>query len=222
MKTLKKIFLTFILLMGCINLNAQESKDAKQASPEDKAMMAYMTPGKMHDMLAKSAGLWNEDVTMWMSPDAPPVKGVMTAMNRMIMGNRYLQCMNRGTFMGMPFEGISTIGYDNAKNVFMSTWIDNMGTGIMYAEGKWNESNSTIDFTGKSFDPMSGKDVQMRQVMKFIDETNQLMEMYMTPMGGKEYKSMEIKSTKKQDVRTGGVKPIPTPTPPPAPADKKK
>jgi hypothetical protein len=35
----------------------------------------------------------------------------------------------------MPFEGISTLGYDNAKKTFFSTWIDNMGTGMMVMEG---------------------------------------------------------------------------------------
>ena len=31
--------------------------------------------------------------------------------------------------MGMPFNGLSLEGYDNAKKEFTSIWIDNMGTG---------------------------------------------------------------------------------------------
>jgi len=39
--------------------------------------------------------------------------------------------------MGMPFEGMGLDGYDNASKEYISIWIDNMGTGIMYMKGKW-------------------------------------------------------------------------------------
>jgi hypothetical protein len=45
-------------------------------------------------------------------------------------------------------------------------------------------------------DPTTGKDVQMRQVLKTVDDKHLVMEMYDTK-GGKEYKSMEIQLTKK-------------------------
>jgi hypothetical protein len=41
------------------------------------------------------------------------------------------------------------MGYDNAKKKFVSTWIDNMGTGMMTAEGEWNPSKKSIEFKGK-------------------------------------------------------------------------
>lgn len=193
MKKLNKIYWSLLFVTLCNSLHAQEQKQSK----EMQAWMTYMTPGKMHEMMAKSAGLWSEDVTMWMAPDSPPMKSTSTAMNKMIMGNRYLQGMHRGIFNGMPFEGISVIGYDNAKNVFVSSWIDNMGTGMLYAEGKWNETSKSIEFTGNEVDPMTGKEMKVREVMKFIDDNSQSMEMYMTPVAGKEYKSMEIKYTRK-------------------------
>ena len=36
-----------------------------------------------------------------------------------------------GKMKDMNFKGISLDGYDNVKQKFVSTWIDNMGTGIM-------------------------------------------------------------------------------------------
>lgn len=98
--------------------------------------------------------------------------------------------------MGMPFEGYSITGYDNAKKVFVSSWIDNMGTGIMFMEGKWDEKTKTVHFTGKTTDPSTGKDTQVRQVFTWLDNNRQKMEMFMT-QGGKEYKSMEISLTRK-------------------------
>ena len=76
-------------------------------------------------------GEWNEEVTMWMAPGAPPTVSKATAKNEMIMGGRYQLSKSTGTMMGMPFEGMSTVGYDNAKKQFTSTWIDNFGTGTM-------------------------------------------------------------------------------------------
>ena len=221
MKTLNKCCFIMLLTIVSSNLFAQESKQIQ--TPEEKAWMTYMTPGKMHEMLAKSVGLWNEEVTMWMAPDAPPMKSTLNCMNKMIMGNRYLQGMSRGQFSGMPFEGISTIAYDNAKNIFVSTWIDNMGTGISYSEGKWNDASKSIEFIGTMVDPMSGKDLKFRQVMKFKDDDNQSMEMYSTTATGKEYKSMDIKMTRRQNPNMNNnntVKQVPA-APPATPDDKK-
>src|SRR5205085_3415920 len=109
-----------------------------------KAWQSYMTPGEEHKMLAKSNGTWNEEITVWMSPDAPPQKNTATAENKMIMNGRYQYTTHKGNFMGMPFEGISTTGYDNARKVYVSTWIDNMGSGIMNMEGPWDANSNTV------------------------------------------------------------------------------
>ena len=168
-----------------------------QSEAEMKAWMAYMTPSDVHKMMAKSDGEWNEDITMWMAPGAPPTKSTATAVNRMIMGGRYQESKHTGNFMGMPFEGYSLLGYDNAKKTFMSTWVDNMGTGIMYMEGKWDDKTKTIHLTGTTIDPSTGKDMKIRETFKLVDDNTQLLEMYCTK-DGKEYKNMEIKFTRKK------------------------
>ncbi len=168
-------------------------------SQDDSAMKAwqtYMTPGDVHKMLATSDGTWNEDITMWMAPGMEPTKSTATAVNKMILGGRYQQSTHTGSFNGMPFEGISLLGYDNAKKVFLSSWIDNMGTGIMQMQGTWDPATKTILFTGTSVDPMTGKDVFVKQTFANIDNNTQKMEMYMT-QDGKEFKTMEIKLTRK-------------------------
>ncbi len=161
-----------------------------------KAWQEYMTPGSVHKMLAASNGTWNEDITMWMTPDAPPTKSTATAETKMIMDGRYQESVSTGSFNGMPFEGRNLLGYDNAKKIFQSSWIDNMGTGIMEMHGTWDEPTKTINFTGTMVDPTSGKDMNVRETFTFVDDNNQLMNMYAT-QDGKEYKSMEIKFTRK-------------------------
>jgi hypothetical protein len=161
-----------------------------------KLWMNYMTPSDVHKMLAKDDGQWNEEITLWTTPGAPPTKSTATLINKMILGGRYQESKHTGNVMGMPFEGYGLVGYDNAKKVFVSSWIDNMGTGIMVLEGKWDDKTKTIHFTGKSTDPMTGKDVPVREVFTWIDNNTQKMEMFMT-QDSKEFKSMEIKLTRK-------------------------
>lgn len=167
-----------------------------QNNDDMKAMMAYSTPGETHKMLSKCAGTWAATVTMWTQPGAPPMTSTAQANNEMILGGRYLRSTNTGSFNGMPFEGIGITGYDNAKKVFINTWIDNFGTGIMTMTGTWDEASKSIRFNGSMVDPMSGKDIPVRQIVKMVDDNTQVMEMYST-VEGKDFKNMEIKFSRK-------------------------
>jgi hypothetical protein len=169
---------------------------AQTSSDEMQAMMAYSTPGNIHKMLAKSAGLWTATVTMWMQPGAQPVSSSASCTNEMILGGRYLQSKNTGNFMGQPFEGMAITGYDNAKKMFVNSWIDNMGTGIMTMTGAWDDADKAIKYSGTMVDPVSGKDIPVREVWRFVDDDTQVMEMY-SLMGDKEFKNMEVKYTRK-------------------------
>src|ERR1041384_6297943 len=132
----------------------QDGSGGAMTQEQMKAWMEYSTPGPMQQLLAKYNGEWTEEVTMWMDPAAAPTKSIASCSTQMIMGDRYQESKSRGDFNGMPFEGTSIVGYDNGKKVFVSTWIDNMGTGIMYMEGKYDEKTKTVNFTGNMYDPM--------------------------------------------------------------------
>src|SRR5688500_12257135 len=115
--------LTLIIAFAIGTAGIAEAQHDQKMSPEQAAMMKkwqeYMTPGEAHAMLAKSNGEWTQDITMWMDPSAPPSKSTGTASNSMILGGRYQQSINKGSFDGMPFEGIGTTAYDNVKKMFI-------------------------------------------------------------------------------------------------------
>jgi hypothetical protein len=96
----------------------------------------------------------------------------------------------------MPFEGRSTMAYDNHKKIFVTSWIDNMSSGIMTGEGPWDEATKTITIKGKMMNAEAKSEVDYRQVMKIIDANNQFMEMYGTGPDGNEVKFFEIKYTR--------------------------
>ncbi|MEZ4838661.1 DUF1579 domain-containing protein [Flavobacterium sp.] len=163
-----------------------------------KAWEDYMTPGEPHKMLALESGAWNEDMTMWMEPGAEPMKNTMTADSKMIYGDRYQETIHKGEFMGMPFEGKSTLAYNQASQMYTSTWIDNMSTGIMVMSGKYDEATKTINFSGTTVDPVTKKDKAVRETYTIIDDNTRKMEMFDIDFSGKEYKSMEIIMTRKK------------------------
>jgi hypothetical protein len=180
----------------------EKGKEAKPASAKaDDPFMAkwmeFATPGAEHKMLDTKVGKWTDKVTCWMSPDAPPMAGTSTSEYKWTMGGRYLQGTTKGDFDGMPFEGMATIGYDNMKKKYVSSWIDNMGTGIMTAEGTYDAATKTCTYMGESPEVMSGKYLPSKSTEKMTDKDTFVGEMWSTDAKtGKMFKSMEITSTR--------------------------
>ena len=179
-----------------------KTETAAPSMPDSATMMknwqTFMTPGDVHKMMASWNGAWKTDISMWEQPGKEPTKSTGTTVNKMIMGGRYQESVNTGNMMGMPFEGHGTLAYNNAKKVFESSWIDNMGTGIMLMSGPWDAATKTITLTGKGTDPSTLTEKDYKETFKVIDDNTQMMEMFGTWYDGKEFKMMEIKFTRKK------------------------
>jgi hypothetical protein len=188
---MKKTFAFISLFILAISIKVIAQNDTAGM----KAWQDYMTPGDVHKMIAKYDGNWKEDVTFWMQPGAPPTKTTSTSVTEMILGGRYQQSKTTGDMMGTPFEGFSLLGYDNMKKVFTSTWMDNFGTGTLTCEGTWDDATKTITFTGKEFDPMSNKEMSIKETLQFVDDDTQKFESYNESPKG-EFKMMEITYTR--------------------------
>lgn len=161
-----------------------------------KAWQEYATPGNPHKMMADEVGTWNCDMTFWYEPNGKPEKANSVAVIRMILGGRYQESDYKGTMMGQPFEGKSTLAYNNASEEYTTTFIDNMGTGMMVAMGKYDESKKSMELKGEMVNPVNGKKTPYREVYTIVDPKTRKMEMY-DVKNGSEYKSMEIVMTKK-------------------------
>ncbi len=186
-------FLLFAALFISFNSFAQDQN--QEAAEGEKAWMEFMTPGEYHQMMSKNVGNWNYTAKFWMDPNGDPQVMDGTAKTESLLGGRYFKTSHSGTMMGMPFEGFSLDGYDNAKKEFFSVWFDNMGTSYMLSKGNYDEASKTLTMTGSSYDPMSGGDVEFKQVIEFIDDKNQKMEMF-SNHDGEEVKVMSIEMTK--------------------------
>jgi hypothetical protein len=142
-------------------------------------------------MLANEAGTWEGEVSQWMDPSAPPNKMKATNVVTMSM-NGLFQIGNFSTnMMGMPMSGQSTVGYDNAKKMFVLSWIDNLGSGIVRMTGTYDEATKTINMRGTQTDPMTGKDSDIREEIKWHDNDSYTMSMFGAGPDGAEMKFME-------------------------------
>lgn len=192
---MKKVALLFVLFVLATSFSFAQNEEMGM-NDQMKIWMEYMTPSKMHDMMAASVGEWKTTTKYWMDPSAPePMVSEGTATVEMILGGRYMKTVHKGNVMGMPMEGWSIEAYDNGKKEFLNIWVDNMGTGMATSTGKYNEENRTISYTGKMYDPMSGSDVDFRSEVKIMDDNNFVFEMY-NMINGKEVKMMEMTYTR--------------------------
>lgn len=187
----------FSLAALCIFFVCSNSVSAQDADMMKKWQEA-MTPGEMHKVLASVEGDWTTDGKMWMDPKAQPATSTGTANYKMILGGRYQESTFKGDMMGMPFEGVGVMGYDNVKKQFESTWFDNMGTGTMRAEGQFDAATKTFTLKGKFIDPMSGKECSVRETLQMVDNNKHIMTMYSSIGGAPEYKTMELTFNRKK------------------------
>ena len=183
---------------------AQEKKPAaappmsKEQQAQMDAMMKAMTPGEPHKRLAEFAGEWTFKSKMWMDPSAPPTESSGMASYRMIMGGRYLQGEQRGDFMGMPFEGLMYMAYDNVTRKYYASWIDNMSTGLMVSTGTYDAAKRTYTWLGDMVDPTRpAVTLKIREVITIVDANTHRVDWYQAE-GGKEVKAMEIVYKRKQ------------------------
>lgn len=203
-----------MLLSVAIGLNSlAQNKEAskKEANqPNEAEMMAKMMelaqPGENHKLLARGVGTWTYAVKMWMSPDpsAPPSESSGVSVVKAAMGGRYFIGEHKGkmqipgpdgNMLDMEFNGISTDGYDNVKQKFVSSWIDNMGTGIVMSEGTYDAPAKTLTYHAE-FEMMPGMKSKVRQVLKIVDKDHHTLEFF-EDRGGTEVRTMEIKYTRK-------------------------
>jgi len=196
-----KKWITFAAV-ACLVAVTAHAADAPKPSAEQSAMMEKMAkamaPGPQHEMLKKMAGEWNAKVTYQMDPSQPAQVEQSSSTLTMLMDGRYCQEVTSGQMMGQPFSGMGITGYDNVLGKYVSTWIDNMGTGIMTSTGTPDASGKVITWVGTMADPMTGKVKTERMVTRITDDDHHTLEMYGVPPGGKkEMKMMTIEYSRK-------------------------
>jgi len=167
-------------------------------------MMEMSKTNDNHKLLASLDGNWDYTIKFWMNPDpnAKPQESKGTAVRKSVMDGRYCT-MDVSGKMQMPgpdgkvkdvmFKGMGIEGYDNVKQKFVASWIDNMGTGIESSEGTYDPATKSFTYTSE-VEAMPGMKTQVREVIKVADNNHMTLEWYEN-QGGQEKKTMEINAS---------------------------
>ena len=167
-----------------------------------KEWMQLAKPGEHHKRLKPFLGSWKiTNKTFWAGPSGPASETGGTAETKWILDGRFIQetvntsmmmPTEQGTLEEVPYEGISTIGYDNYQNMYVGTWMDSMGTALVVSRGMLNPTTKTFTFYAQMDEPMMKVYGRMIKIVwRFDDADKHVMEMY-DLHAGDDYKVMEI------------------------------
>jgi hypothetical protein len=189
-------------LAACPALADDTKKAADKPPMDEKAAMEMMTklatPGAGHKKLDAFVGSWTAKSTMWMDPSKPPATSEGTSELKWVLGGRFLEQRFEGKFMDAPFSGLGYTGYDNYKKTYVSTWMDTLGTLTLYMTGNFDKAGKVLTSTGKMADPTTGKTVTYTTKITLAGADEMVWEMWNPGPDGKEYKSVEVRYTRKK------------------------
>jgi len=164
---------------------ARESTQRKIETPSAMDIYAELaTPGAPHRLVARMAGRWSLTGNCRMEPGGDLIEHTGVSEHKMVLDGRFLQQEFSGEMVGVPFNGIGYLGYDNHTGKYVSTWLDSFGTGIYHFEGTGSDDGSTITLNCSYDDPLRGP-VTWRNVTKFVDNDNFEFRMYSIDSSGR-------------------------------------
>jgi hypothetical protein len=173
------------------------SADDKKADPFE-AMRKAAAPGPFHKKLDPMNGSWTWTSKMWFDPTKGPTEGSGTAERKWILDGRFLQdeVVSKELF-GQPFKGFGLTGYDNTQKKYVAVWSDTFTTALSTSVGTVDDTGKIFTFQRDDVDPVSGKKVKGKDVIRIIDDSKHTMEMFKIGPDGKEIKVMELTISRK-------------------------
>lgn len=196
MKSTKSLYWTFVIVVVFCSVSFSLAQQNQEENMAMENWMKYSTPGDSHQFLAKQEGDWDVAVRTWMQPDTPPNESKWMAYGKMILGGRYLQMQCKGTVMGMPYEAVIFRAFDNHQKSFITSWLDNMGTGIFQGRGNLDSTRKSLTEIGEMYDPMMGHNMNMKTVTTLLSDNRFTVAMFHSMPGSEEFKSMEMVFTR--------------------------
>jgi len=132
-------------------------------------------PQAEHAWLEQFVGEWDFEAEMSMDPAKPPEKSKGTESVKML-GSFCLFHESRGEFMGKPFTGRFTLGYDPDSKKYIGSWIDSNSPYLYSYEGRLDESKKSLTLETEGPCPaMGGKVVKMRDTMEIVDDDHRVL-----------------------------------------------
>jgi len=131
-------------------------------------------PTKEHEALKQFAGEW--DVTGKASlPNGESMETSGTESARMI-GDFWVMGEHKANFMGMPFTGIMTLGYDAVQKKYVGTWVDSSNGHMWKYVGSFDEAGKVLTLDTEGPCPMKNNQiVKMQDVVEMKDANTKVV-----------------------------------------------
>lgn len=194
----RKKVLCVLALCGLVAAGLSVAQEETEVTLQDaqKAIAQVGTPGPHHQHLASLAGIWQTEMTMWLSPTQPPLRSNGTAEGRWILDGRFLQTTLRSDFGGRSFEGQLISGYDNGNKHYVGSWVHNLSTGLVSSTGTCSDRGQVHTNEGRIRDPGTGKNLTMRTITTSIDPNHFRVDMWVITDDGKEFQTLQVIATR--------------------------
>ena len=200
---LRTLFCGFVLGAVTVLLSSQVvsfAADPSELSDADllEALKQAARTGKYHQNLKTIRADYQQTFKWWRSADAEPHESKSRSRTERILEGRFLTQKVRGTWLGFGFEGVATLGYDNAKQEYVMTWMDTLSTQIMFSRGTCNDAGKVITLHGEYYDPITEKNRKVKTVLKILNKKGEtLLEMYDVTSSDDGYKFLEVNSIRR-------------------------
>ena len=191
------LLVAVILVGGSVppGLAQEGAAPARDAEAEAQALAAYLVganPGDEHERLASLEGSWTINGRFWSEPGAEPIVTTHSSIMRMALGGRYLIEELEGDLWGEEFRGIGITAFDNIEKKYITTWIDNLSTGILVLSGRYDPQRDAIVMTGEYTDPVTKRTRQLKSVERLTEDGSRVYEHWEVGPDGDEFKVMEL------------------------------
>ena len=162
---------TLVLVMSAVLYSVAGPSSARaQGAPP------LPTPGPEQEVFKNDVGVWDAEVESFMEPGQPPTisKGTETST---LLGGLWLVSQFKSEWMGQPFEGFGTLGYDSARKKYVGTWVDSMSIGYSIVEGSFDPAKKTLTAWMEGPD-LSGNVTRMKETTEWKDADTRIFTMY--------------------------------------------
>jgi hypothetical protein len=153
------------------------------------------SPRKEHEWLKQLAGEWDTESEMVMGPGKPTVKTKGTESTRLV-GGFWSVSEHKGDFMGAPFTGLMTVGYDPEKKKYVGTWVCSMCDRLWKYEGTADGKTLTLETEGPC--PGTGKLAKMKDVIELKSNDHKVLTSSMQTEDGKWVTFMTLNARRKK------------------------
>ena len=187
--------LTMAAALGATTVAGLRQDDQAKAEMMEK-WKAFGTPGEGHKVLDKMVGSWNVKTTMREAPGGPADQTSAVSQFEWIFDGRFLEESTTGSFNDAPFVGRGFLGYDNFGKKYVMTWMDNLSTMMMIAEGSFDPASKELRFTSQCPDFKTGKYVPSRWVVAMSDPDHWIARIHKAGPDGKDFVAAEMDYTR--------------------------